>query len=88
MTASSELDSDNAASHGRLNNPYFSWTPDYKDRQPYLQIFLGNQTRITAIATQGHPWEEWFVMQYTLQFSNSGVTWSDYVKRFHDPVVW
>lgn len=87
MSASTELDPDNAAFYGRLHNPEFSWTPDYEDKHPYLQIFLGNRTRTTAIATQGHPRKKWFAMQYTLQFSNDGVTWSDYVDRFHKTVV-
>ena len=87
MTSSTVLDADAVASHGRLNYPDSAWSPAFEDEHPYLQIFLGKETQISGIATQGHPWEEWFVMKYTLQYSDDGITWSDHVDGFGDLVV-
>lgn len=88
LSASSELaDPDTAASEGRLNNQDYAWQPKYSDDHPYFQVFLGNLTMVTQIATQGHPWEEQFVIKYTIQHSADGQNWMNYMDSSGDVVV-
>jgi hypothetical protein len=87
LTASSEIDSYAAPSEGRLHNKNQAWQPKYLDSHPYFQVFLGNLTMVTQIATQGHPWEEEFVMKYTVQHSADGQNWINYMDNSGEDVV-
>lgn len=87
LSSSSQIDIDAAPTQGRLHNQDFAWQPQYNDDHPYFQVFLGNLTRITQIATQGHPWEEEFVMKYSVQHSTDGLNWMNYMDSFGDVVV-
>ena len=85
ISASSELDVDNAAILGRL---YFkvtgtkrgAWSAARSDRKQWLQADLGSQfTKVTRIATQGQNGgnTQW-VRRYKLQYSDDGVSFQNY----------
>ena len=85
ISASSELDVDNAAIQGRL---YFkvtgtkrgAWSAAQSDRKQWLQVDLGSQfTKVTRIATQGQNGgnTQW-VRRYKLQYSDDGVSFQNY----------
>ena len=85
ISASSELDDDNAAIQGRL---YFqatgtkqgAWSAAQSDLKQWLQVDLGSQfTKVTRVATQGQNGghTKW-VTRYKLQHSNDGVTFQNY----------
>lgn len=87
LSSSSQIDIDASPAQGRLHNQDFAWQPDYNDNHPYFQVFLGNLTMVTQIATQGHPWEEEFVMKYTIQHGNDGKNWMNYMDSYGDALV-
>ena len=85
ISASSELDVDNAAIQGRL---YFqatgtkqgAWSAAQSDPNQWLQVDLGSQfTKVTGIATQGQNGghTQW-VKRYKLQYGNDGVNFKNY----------
>ena len=85
ISASSELDNDNAAIQGRL---YFqatgtkqgAWTAAQSDRKQWLQVDLGSQfTKVSRVGTQGQNGghTKW-VTRYKLQYSIDGVAFQDY----------
>ena len=85
ISASSELDDDNAAIQGRL---YFqatlmkqgAWSAAQSDRKQWLQVDLGSQfTKVSRVGTQGQNGghTKW-VTRYKLQYSNDGVTFQNY----------
>ncbi|KAJ7358755.1 hypothetical protein OS493_021531 [Desmophyllum pertusum] len=59
------------------------WCAKDWDNDPYLQIDFGQETVITAVATQGldYPLGNW-VQKYSLNYSCDGVNWKTY--RSHD----
>ena len=85
ISASSELDVDNAAIQGRL---YFqatgtkqgAWSASQSDPKQWLQVDLGSQfTKVTRVATQGQNGghTQW-VRRYKLQHSKDGVNFKNY----------
>jgi len=91
ISASSELDGDNAAIQGRL---YFqatatkegAWSAAQSDRKQWLQIDLGSQfTKVTRIATQGQNGghTQW-VRRYMLQYGNDGVNFHQTTNKVSD----
>lgn len=58
-----------------------------EDDDPYLQIDLGKQTVITAVATQGlnNPQGNW-VERYSLNYSCDGINWKTYQSFAKDEV--
>ncbi|KAL9963525.1 hypothetical protein ACROYT_G027040 [Oculina patagonica] len=64
-------------SDARLN-ANTSWVNEGTFNQ-FLQIsFQPHSKRITGVATQGNPHNDWWVTRYNLQYSSDGVTWSYY----------
>ena len=58
-----------------------------EDDDPYLQIDLGKQNVITAVATQGlnNPQGNW-VERYSLNYSCDGINWKTYQSFAKDEV--
>ena len=84
MEATSRYDTEYAAQSGRLHGPE-AWCPDSrKDPSDYLQIDLGTEHDVCAVATQGRP-EEW-TTQYKLELSRDGTHWAFYKKNNEDKV--
>ena len=76
IAATSELI---AAKNGRLNyTSGSSWCARPSDTNPYLQIDLQALYIICAVSTQGNFQADYWVKNYTLQFSNDGTTWMVY----------
>lgn len=86
ISASSELSSSNAASQGRLNlmksgDNDGTWVAAYNNGDQWLQINLGNQTRVTGVATQGRNGVEHWITKYNLQYSDYGVNFPYYMEQ-------
>ena len=45
------------------------WVSQYADANQFLQIDLGNVTKVTRIATQGRDDAGWWSKTYTLEYS-------------------
>jgi hypothetical protein len=74
--ASSYFDNRYAPYEARLNGPY-GWAPRDKylaDPDQYLQIDLGTQRVITAVATQGSGDKNEFVTKYKLNFTSDDIS--------------
>ena len=86
ITASSELDANNAAIQGRLNfkatgNKAGSWSAGSTDSGQWLQVDLGSQhTKVTRVATQGRDDSPQWVTKYKLQYSNDKVNFHYYME--------
>ena len=92
ITASSE-ENDTPAKNGRLNyNAGKSWCAGTQDNNPFLQIDLGTNFVLCAVATQGNSQAEDWVETYQLQTSNDGLNWTDYKEerqvRVCDEIIW
>lgn len=63
------------------------WCAMEEDDDPYLQIDLGKQKVITAVATQGlnNPQGNW-VERYSLNYSCDGINWKTYQSFAKDEV--
>ncbi|XP_078348538.1 uncharacterized protein LOC144633566 [Oculina patagonica] len=78
IVASSRLSEDLGPEQGRLNNKggwvsYHDW-----DAFQFLQIDLGNVTKVTRIATQGQSDKRRWTKTYTLDYSEDGGTFIPY----------
>ena len=79
ISASSQLDTHHVAINGRItSSTKGSWSAFNNDVSEWLQIDLGSQERtlVAKIATQGENANinsQW-VKQYTLQYSNTGLS--------------
>ena len=83
ITASSEWDSNHAAIQARLNfkaggGKQGAWSARSNDANQWIQVALGNYTRLTGIATQGRNGVNQWVTKYQLQYSDDGVTFHYY----------
>ena len=82
ISASSQRDADHAAIEAILNfdadsNTIGSWSPYKDDKNPWLQIDLGDRyTRVTDVAIKGGN-QNW-VTKYKLQYSDDGLTFRYY----------
>ena len=89
ISASTEYNSNHAAIQGRLNFQHYpgkaaSWCAGSKDVNQWMQVDLGNRyTKVTRVATQGRSDYSQWVTKYMLQYSNDGVNFHDYKKRYH-----
>ena len=78
MSASSQWDTNHAASQGRLHfqaasGKGGSWTARRNNVRQWLQIDLGNQqTEVTGVATQGKNGQNQWVTKYRLQYGEDG----------------
>uniref|UniRef100_A0A8C9Z9P0 Contactin associated protein like 3 n=1 Tax=Sander lucioperca TaxID=283035 RepID=A0A8C9Z9P0_SANLU len=54
------------------------WSPHTSDRYQWLEVDLGQQTTITAVATQGRYGSSDWLSLYLLMFSDTGHNWKQY----------
>uniref|UniRef100_A0A665XEV7 Contactin associated protein like 3 n=1 Tax=Echeneis naucrates TaxID=173247 RepID=A0A665XEV7_ECHNA len=54
------------------------WSPLTSDRYQWLQVDLGERTKITAVATQGRYGSSDWLTSYLLMFSDTGHNWKQY----------
>ena len=59
-------------------NYYGGWCSQYADTKQFLQIDLGQVTKITRIAHQGRSDAGWWTKTYTLSYSNDGAKFISY----------
>ena len=86
INASTRYNENYGGEKGRLWNEKM-WLSHQSDRNPWLQIDLGGQTKVTAVATQGRPpGHGQFVSKYKLQYSNDGRTFNYYKEEGRDKV--
>ena len=84
ISASSQVDANHAAIHGRLNikataNNGGSWSAVSNDINQWLQIDLGSSyTKVTCEATQGRSDVAQWVTRYRLQYSKDGENFQYY----------
>ena len=80
MTASSIYGVNTLPYYGRLNDTQESgWQPHTSDdKSDYLQVDLGAQHSVCALATQGNPGGSEWTTQYKVQLSCDGASWSFY----------
>ena len=89
FSASSEFSNSYKASDGRLNGTS-AWAPSgINNANDYLQINLGYEFIICAVATQGNPAlsgaQEW-TTKYKIQLSVDGTTFVTYQENIVDKV--
>ena len=81
ISASSQSDTNHAASQGRLNfqassSKAGSWSAGTNDVNQWLQVDLGNHhTTVTRVATQGGNGAAQWVTKYKLQYSYDDVSY-------------
>ncbi len=85
ISASSELSPNHAADQGRLNFlktgvKEGGWTAGSNNGNQWLQVNLGNQTRITGVATQGRNGADHWATKYNLEYSDYGVNFPYYME--------
>ncbi|XP_068680517.1 uncharacterized protein, partial [Montipora foliosa] len=83
IVASSRYNQYRGPERARLNmqqegNYYGGWCSQYADTKQFLQIDLGQVTKVTRIAHQGRSDAGWWTKTYTLSFSNDGAVFSSY----------
>ncbi|XP_024117188.1 contactin-associated protein-like 4 isoform X2 [Oryzias melastigma] len=78
--SSSQLSSSHAPGFAKLNrrDGAGGWSPLISDRSQWLEVDLGERTRITAIATQGRYGSSDWLTSYLLMFSDTGHNWKQY----------
>ncbi|XP_069366910.1 contactin-associated protein-like 4 isoform X2 [Paralichthys olivaceus] len=78
--SSSQLSSSHAAGFAKLNRREGAggWSPLTSDRYQWLEVDLGERTRITAVATQGRYGSSDWLSSYLLMFSDTGHNWKQY----------
>lgn len=54
------------------------WSPHTSDRYQWLEVDLGERTKITAVATQGRYGSSDWLTSYLLMFSDTGHNWKQY----------
>ena len=67
-------------SYGRLNQTIQggSWTAAVNNENQWLQVDLGNWTRVTGISTQGRSGSSQWVKTYRISYSNNGSIYINY----------
>ncbi|XP_037314546.2 contactin-associated protein-like 4 isoform X2 [Pungitius pungitius] len=78
--SSSQLSSSHAPSFAKLNrrDGAGGWSPLTSDRYQWLQVDLGQRTKIAAVATQGRYGSSDWLTSYLLMFSDTGHNWKQY----------
>lgn len=54
------------------------WSPLISDKYQWLEVDLGERTKITAVATQGRYGSSDWLTSYLLMFSDTGHNWKQY----------
>ena len=75
LSSSSNLDNDNDATYGRLNQPDGAWIAGIDDGNQWLQVALLRQTAITGVLIQGNPTSDRWVSRFQIQYSLNNVNW-------------
>uniref|UniRef100_A0AAQ5YVU3 Contactin associated protein like 3 n=1 Tax=Amphiprion ocellaris TaxID=80972 RepID=A0AAQ5YVU3_AMPOC len=78
--SSSQLSSSHAPGFAKLNKREGAggWSPLVSDRYQWLEVDLGERTKITAVATQGRYGSSDWLTSYLLMFSDTGHNWKQY----------
>ncbi|XP_008432146.1 contactin-associated protein-like 4 isoform X1 [Poecilia reticulata] len=78
--SSSQLSSSHAPGFTKLNRREGAggWSPLTSDRYQWLEVNLGERTKITAVATQGRYGSSDWLTSYQLMFSDTGHNWKQY----------
>ncbi|XP_030607295.1 contactin-associated protein-like 4 isoform X2 [Archocentrus centrarchus] len=78
--SSSQLSSSHAPGFAKLNrrDGAGGWSPLMSDRYQWLEVDLGERTKITAVATQGRYGSSDWLTSYLLMFSDTGHNWRQY----------
>ncbi|KAG7219998.1 hypothetical protein INR49_001126, partial [Caranx melampygus] len=78
--SSSRLSSSHAPGFAKLNRREGAggWSPLTSDRYQWLEVDLGERTKITAVATQGRYGSSDWLSSYLLMFSDTGHNWRQY----------
>uniref|UniRef100_A0AAQ6A5G9 Contactin associated protein like 3 n=1 Tax=Amphiprion ocellaris TaxID=80972 RepID=A0AAQ6A5G9_AMPOC len=78
--SSSQLSSSHAPGFAKLNrrDGAGGWSPLVSDRYQWLEVDLGERTKITAVATQGRYGSSDWLTYYLLMFSDTGHNWKQY----------
>ncbi|XP_059200229.1 contactin-associated protein-like 4 isoform X2 [Centropristis striata] len=78
--SSSQLSSSHAPGFAKLNrrDGAGGWSPLTSDRYQWLEVSLGERTKITAVATQGRYGSSDWLTSYLLMFSDTGHNWKQY----------
>ena len=90
MTASNYYSIDYYPHYGRLHGRRGrdAWCPNTtKNRGDYLQIDMGAQGAVCAVATQGEAYEVNWTTRYELSLSRDGVTWFFYQEDHRTKVI-
>lgn len=83
ITASSEWNSNHGPSNARLNfqaggGRTGAWSSKTNDVNQWLQVDLGQKTRVTGIRTQGRSDFDQWVTSFTVSYSDDGVNFTPY----------
>ena len=83
ISASSQLDDNHAPQRARLNTKMRGikqggWLPLTNDRNQWLQVDLGSNTRVTRVATQGRDGYDQWVISFELEYSINEITFKSY----------
>lgn len=83
ITASSEWNSNHGPSNARLNfqaggGRTGAWSSKTNDVNQWLQVDLGQKTRVTGIRTQGRSDVNQWVTSFTVSYSDDGVNFTPY----------
>ncbi|CAI5640491.1 unnamed protein product [Oreochromis niloticus] len=78
--SSSQLSSSHAPGFAKLNKREGAggWSPLISDKYQWLEVDLGERTKITAVATQGRYGSSDWLTSYLLMFSDTGHNWKQY----------
>uniref|UniRef100_A0A669BT49 Contactin-associated protein-like 4 n=1 Tax=Oreochromis niloticus TaxID=8128 RepID=A0A669BT49_ORENI len=78
--SSSQLSTSHAPGFAKLNrrDGAGGWSPLISDRYQWLEVDLGERTKITAVATQGRYGSSDWLTSYLLMFSDTGHNWRQY----------
>uniref|UniRef100_A0A3P8NIB1 Contactin associated protein like 3 n=1 Tax=Astatotilapia calliptera TaxID=8154 RepID=A0A3P8NIB1_ASTCA len=78
--SSSQLSTSHAPGFAKLNrrDGAGGWSPIISDRYQWLEVDLGERTKITAVATQGRYGSSDWLTSYLLMFSDTGHNWRQY----------
>uniref|UniRef100_A0A3Q3X1H8 F5/8 type C domain-containing protein n=1 Tax=Mola mola TaxID=94237 RepID=A0A3Q3X1H8_MOLML len=78
--SSSQLSSSHAPGFAKLNRREGAggWSPLTSDRYQWLEVSLGERTKITVVATQGRYGSSDWLTSYLLMFSDTGHNWKQY----------
>ncbi|KAL9978630.1 hypothetical protein ACROYT_G016167 [Oculina patagonica] len=83
LSASTSYDANHAPEFSRLNKIPTSgkpgaWCARSNDGNQWLQVYLGRQTTVTKVVTQGRYDADQWVMSYSLTYSVDGSHWAWY----------